>query len=199
MVEGGYRVRQAAPSEMDGVAELLSLAFLEDPINRWIFPDEARRRQVHPEFLGAFAGFAFDYGEVYVTEDFTGAILWLPGGGEEPEADDVLIARFAALNEDELTRFGALMDVMAARSPTEPEFLHAQLVGVLPKHQRSGIGGALVRHRLETLDAEGTPAYLEASSATSTRLYQRLGFQPFGEPFAAEGAPSMWPMWRDPA
>jgi GNAT superfamily N-acetyltransferase len=198
MAEAGYGVRTAKSSEVDGVAELLSLAFMEDPVSGWVFPGEARRRRAHPEFFGAFAGYAFDYGEVCVTEDFTGAVLWFPGGGEKPENEDVLLARFAALHEDERTRFGALMEVVGANIPAEPEFLHAQFVGVLPKRQGAGIGSALLRHRLESLDAEGIPVYHEASSALSARLCRRLGFKDLGQPFAAPGGPSMWPMWREP-
>jgi GNAT superfamily N-acetyltransferase len=198
MTEGGYGVRRAKSSEMDGVAELLSLAFMEDPVSRWIFPGPDRRRRAHPEFFGAFAGYAFDRGEVWVTEDFTGATLWFPEGGE-PEDEDALLARFVALDEDERARFCALSEVMGVNIPTRPRFLHVQFVGVLPKHQGTGVGGALLRHRLEHLDAEGIPSYLEASSPDSARLYRRLGFKDLGKPFAAPGAPSMWPMWRDPA
>jgi ribosomal protein S18 acetylase RimI-like enzyme len=198
MTEGEYGVRRAKSSEVDGVAELLSLAFMEDPVSCWVFPEEKRRRRAHPEFFGAFAGYAFDRGEVWVTEGFTGAVLWFPGGGEELEDEDALLARFPALYEGERTRFSALMQAMGANIPTEPEFLHAQFVGVLPKRQRAGIGGALLRHRLEHLDAEGIPSYLEASSPTSARLYRRLGFKDVGQPFAAPGAPPMWPMWHEP-
>ncbi|MFJ8632616.1 hypothetical protein [Streptomyces sp. NPDC093568] len=41
-------------------------------------------------------------------------------------------------------------------------------------------------------------ACLEASSVRSRRLYERLGFEPEGEPIALPDGPRMWPMWREP-
>jgi RimJ/RimL family protein N-acetyltransferase len=39
------------------------------------------------------------------------------------------------------------------------------------------------------------PAYLEASTEASRRLYQRLGFEDCAE-LRLPGGPQMWPMWR---
>ena len=51
--------------------------------------------------------------------------------------------------------------------------------------------------KLELLDAEETPAYLEASSERSCHLYQRLGFRRHGEPFTLPDGPTVYPMWRE--
>jgi GNAT superfamily N-acetyltransferase len=186
MVENLFGVRTAKSSEMDGVAELLSLAFMEDPVSRWIFPGRTRRRQVHPEFFGAFAGFAFDHGEVCVTGDFSGAVLWIPGGRRD------LLDRFAALTGDERNRFDALAELREANEPSSAH-LQAQWLGVLPRRRGAGIGRALLRQRLERLDV---PAYVEASSVAGASLCRGLGFAEAGEPFAADGGPSVLPMVR---
>lgn len=193
-----YGIRAADPSEVDEIAEVLALAFQDDPVSSWVFPGAERRRLIQPAFFTAFTRLAFDSGgEVYRTEDFSAAMLWLPGG--EDESGDDMAARFAALDDAELARFLALAEVMAAGSPPRSDYLHAQFLGVLPGNQRAGIGAAVFRYRLDSLDAEGTPSYLEASSLTSARLYRRLGYEHLGEPFSVEGGPSMWPMWRDPS
>ncbi|MFR9796465.1 GNAT family N-acetyltransferase [Streptomyces sp. MS06] len=77
---------------------------------------------------------------------------------------------------------------------------HAYLwmIGVAPGHQGEGLGGALLAHRLEHCDRIGLPAYLEASSARSRRLYERLGFVDTGRPLDLPDGPRMWPMWREP-
>jgi putative acetyltransferase len=50
-------------------------------------------------------------------------------------------------------------------------------VGVLPAHQRNGVGSALIRTGLEVMDARGMPlVFLEGSPA----YYPRFGFVPGG-------------------
>ncbi|MDT7723478.1 MAG: hypothetical protein QOI21_54 [Actinomycetota bacterium] len=185
MVENGFGVRAAKSSEMDGVAELLSLAFMEDPVSRWIFPDEKRRRQVHPEFFGAFAGFAFDHGQVCVTGDFSGALLWIPGGRRD------LVDRFATLTGNERERFDALAEVREANEPSSPH-LQAQWLGVLPRRRGEGIGRALLRQRLERLEV---PVYVEASSVPGEALCRGLGFET-GMAFGVDGGPELVPRVR---
>ena len=51
---------------------------------------------------------------------------------------------------------------------------------------------------LETLDAEGIPAYLEASTVRSRALYERHGFEVTGEFNLPSGGPPLWQMWREP-
>lgn len=55
-----------------------------------------------------------------------------------------------------------------------------------------------MRGVLERCDREGTPAYLEASSARSRGLYERLGFTFTGRAVDLPEGPPMWPMWREP-
>jgi len=56
----------------------------------------------------------------------------------------------------------------------------------------------LLRDRLTALDEQGVPAYLEASSLDSARLYERLGFRRLAQTTDIPGGPSLYPMWRDP-
>lgn len=56
----------------------------------------------------------------------------------------------------------------------------------------------MIRAELERCDREGLPAYLEASSARSRRLYERLGFHFLGRAVALPDGPPMYPMWREP-
>ena len=52
--------------------------------------------------------------------------------------------------------------------------------------------------RSERADAEGMPAYLEASSARGRSLYAQFGFEVLAEFVPADGAPPLWAMWREP-
>lgn len=72
------------------------------------------------------------------------------------------------------------------------------MIGVSPESQGQGLGTALIQHVLERCDREGVAACLEASSARSCTLYERLGFALLGRPLDLPDGPLMWPMWREP-
>src|SRR6266540_346463 len=79
---------------------------------------------------------------------------------------------------------------------TEPHW-YLPLIGVDPVHQGRGLGSALLRHALKNCDRDHLPAYLEATSPSSRRLYERHGFEATGEIQDAESH-TMWPMLREP-
>ncbi|WP_328450474.1 GNAT family N-acetyltransferase [Amycolatopsis sp. NBC_00438] len=187
-------VRSAGPSDVDAVVGILVAAFQDDPMSRWIFPgDDRRRTGAHPAFFRALTDLAVATGSVDLTADHTAAVIWTPAGGDG--GGDVLIP---GLDDDELHRLGVLLGLLAAREPREPHW-HAQFIGVRPGRQREGLGARLVRHGLDRYDAEGASTYLEASSPDSARLYRRLGFTDHGPAFSPPGGPPMQPMQRPPA
>jgi GNAT superfamily N-acetyltransferase len=63
------------------------------------------------------------------------------------------------------------------------------------ERQGRGLGSELLAPVLRRCDREGVPAYLEASSVQSKRLYERHGFEARGV-LAPAGGPTLWPMWR---
>ncbi|MEV6913077.1 GNAT family N-acetyltransferase [Amycolatopsis sp. NPDC051071] len=185
-------IRAAEPSEIDTVVEVLAEAFHDDPVSVWAFPSAERRAVALPIFYRAIVRGALAMGgHIDVTGDLSAAIVWTPSG-EEGEPDG---GAFAGLTGVELGRLGALFALMTECAPGG-EYHHAQFIGVRESAQRRGIGARLLRYGLAR---NGTvPAYLEASSAESAKLYRRLGFRDHGAAFAAEGGPPMRPMWRDP-
>ena len=88
---------------------------------------------------------------------------------------------------------------MEGRHPRRPPHWYLAIMGVDPQWQGRGIGSKLMRPALEVLDAEGMPAYLEASTPRSRALYERHGFAVTGEFNLPSGGPTLWQMWRDPA
>jgi hypothetical protein len=55
-----------------------------------------------------------------------------------------------------------------------------------------------MRSRLDRVDAEHAPAYLESSKHANIAYYQRFGFDVTGEIVVPDGGPTLWPMWRPP-
>lgn len=58
-----------------------------------------------------------------------------------------------------------------------------------------GLGHVLMQSRLDRVDAEHAPAYLESSNPDNIAYYQRFGFEVTGE-IRLPGGPALWPMWR---
>ena len=82
--------------------------------------------------------------------------------------------------------------------PSDRAHAYLWMIAVAPERQGEGLGSALMTAVLDRCDREGLPAYLEASSARSRALYERLGFALMGGPLDLADGPSMWPMWREP-
>ena len=66
-----------------------------------------------------------------------------------------------------------------------------------PSEQGRGLGGTLMTHMHDQLDADGVAAYLEATNENNVRLYRRHGYQPMEphEIYLPDGTP-FYRMWR---
>jgi GNAT superfamily N-acetyltransferase len=106
-----------------------------------------------------------------------------------PDDDEALgaIVEVAAECSD---RLFAILERMAEQHPREPHW-YLFFLGTRPERQAQGLGSALIRRVLDVCDAEGTPAYLEATSQRSVALYGRHGFDVVGE-IRLPGGPSLW-------
>jgi GNAT superfamily N-acetyltransferase len=103
----------------------------------------------------------------------------------------------ASLAGDGMARVGPLMELLERNHPYEPDHLYLAFLGVVPDHQGTGIGSALLRSVLDRADREGTPAYLEATSARNRALYERHGFVAVRE-LRISDCPPLTAMWREP-
>ncbi|MEV4192583.1 GNAT family N-acetyltransferase [Streptomyces toxytricini] len=194
-------IRQADGTDRDAVARLLDEAFRDDPVSCWVFPDPAHRAAVHGKFLGVFVDVALAEGRIDYAADGSAAALWLrvPAGtpGEDGPEDDVP-ALMRAVADPDNERCELVGRLTGAVHPTSEEHAYLLMIAVAPGRQGEGLGTALMRPVLERCDREGLPAYLEASSERSRRLYERLGWEFTGEAVHLPDGPPMWPMWRKP-
>lgn len=86
--------------------------------------------------------------------------------------------------------------VLASYRPAEPHWYLAE-IGVGAEARGAGVGSALLGTRLEQIDREGMPAYLESSNERNRKLYERNGFT---RTAVIRGIPNAAPvsMWRVP-
>ncbi|MFK0256719.1 GNAT family N-acetyltransferase [Streptomyces sp. NPDC090445] len=194
-------IRRADQADRDAVARLLDEAFREDPVSSWVFPDPEHRAAVHGAFLGVFVDVALEEGRIDYAADGSAAALWLRVPAGEPEdgaAEDDVPARMRAAADPDNERCELVGRLTGAVHPTSEEHEYLLMIAVAPGRQGEGLGAGLMRPVLERCDREGVPAYLEASSERSMRLYERLGWEFTGEAVRLPDGPPMWPMWRKP-
>ncbi|MEV5429911.1 GNAT family N-acetyltransferase [Streptomyces sp. NPDC052701] len=199
----GVAIRTAGEGDRELVVGLLDEAFRDDPVSRWVFPGEEHRRAAHPKLMAAFTDIVLADGRIDVTEDGAACALWLPvpadeHGGDAGDGADDGPARMREAVDPDNERVELISSLTAGIHPSGRAHEYLWMIGVTPGRQGEGLGTALIEPVLDRCDREGLPAYLEASSARSRRLYERLGFEPAGRPLDLPDGPRMWPMWREP-
>ena len=198
MQTGAAPVRKATANDVPSIAQALARSFHDDPVFRWIYPDEARRREALPAFFSLFAEMLLGHDETYTVGQCIGAALWArPGRPVIPEGDaEEFGRRVAQLSRPDAERAFAVSKLIDEHHPPG-SYYYLQFMGVEPERQGQGIGSALMAPVLERCDREGVRAYLDATSPRNKPLYERHGFRSVDE-FAPEGGPPLWPMWREP-
>lgn len=178
---------------------MLAAAFFDDPVWSWLLPDDARRRTQLERFFAIETRIVAAHGKVWANGDGSAVALWLaPGEWRLPPREQVRHGRaFLRAFGGRLPRATALLAAMERRHVREPHHYLAY-VGVAPSMQGRGLGTELLRPMLERCDAEGLPAYLEASSPRNAALYERLGFEARDE-LRFMGSPPLRLMLRPPA
>ena len=83
MTESQGPVRLAA-QHINQTAEVLARAFQNDPMLKYLVPDDIRRARLLPSFFGLVVRYCLRYGEVYTTANLEGVACWLPPGNTEP-------------------------------------------------------------------------------------------------------------------
>ncbi len=199
-----FAPRKATRAELGALAELLTDAFLDDPVLQWTlrdgraFPGALRRyfdfalaEQCAPSDLMFVSG-----------DDMRATAIWLPPSdlgvlATPPREMLRLIPKFLPiLGISRLHRAMSLAMAMDAEHPHEPHW-YLYFLGVPPSQQGKGLGSAMMDATLPMVDARQMPAYLDNSNARNIPLYERYGFRVISEYRAREDAPPIWGMWRD--
>jgi ribosomal protein S18 acetylase RimI-like enzyme len=199
----------ARPAQKTDISELshaLGRAFYDDPVAMWIMPDD----QVRAAHLGKFFATVTRHhhlaggGAEVATDGSTigAAALWDPPGRWKQSGRDqlMMLPSFLFGFGFKLAtgrKLGELLGRMKQQHPEEPHWYLAVL-GSDTIVRGKGYGHALMRSRLDRVDAEHAPAYLESSKFENIAYYQRFGFEVTGELVMPNGGPTLWPMWRAP-
>jgi ribosomal protein S18 acetylase RimI-like enzyme len=196
----GSDIRKITSAEVDVVARSLAQAFYDDPHMSWVFRDDDNRmRRLEDGFATFMRRVWLEQDEGYTHERLIGAAIWMPPGTWHMSLFAQLRAMPATVRavRGSLPRLMKVLTFMERRHPHEPHW-YLPVVGVATAWQGRGYGSALLRPVLERCDAEGVPAYLEASTPRNRALYERNGFRVMEECRYVDDGPPLWLMWRDP-
>ena len=191
-------IRSARSDEVAAVGALVALSFSKLDALAYLVPTEAERELVSRDYFALYAEHAVEHGRIDgidMAEGLAAVAVWFDCTDKHPGIVDYE-NRLADVVGQYLDQFQRLDLLLASHHPVEPHWYLAFLA-VHPNYQKIGLGGALAKHFHDELDADKTPAYLEASNEASARLYRRLGYQAMN-PFAISlpnGTP-FFRMWR---
>ena len=194
--------RPAARSDVESLSRTLGRAFFDDPLMRWMFPDDNVRRRRLPRLFAALSvhqHLAHGGAEIATSGETVGGVaLWDPPGTWQQSLGQFIRAAPTMLSAmgTAVWRGQVIDNLMRRHHPEEPHWYLA-VIGSDPTVRGAGFGQALLRSRLDRCDAEYAPAYLESSNPVNVPYYERFGFEVTGE-ISVPGGPTLMPMWRQP-
>ncbi|GAB4813799.1 hypothetical protein N2152v2_000845 [Parachlorella kessleri] len=90
-------------------------------------------------------------------------------------------------------------ELLQAAAKEHGPLLHLHFIATVPEAQGQGLGGQLLKHLTQVADELGRHLYLEATTPSSKRLYERHGFRHLGDIQLGEegaGGPLLYLMLR---
>jgi len=188
--------RIATDGDIDGIVETLSLAFADDPLWGWAFPDGDGLAAM----MRLFAGSALRFPWTWIAGNFDAVAVWIPPG--EIELTDAEEASIQPLLErhvgDRARDVRKLVDAFEEYHPDERPHYYLSLLGTHPSARGRGVGMGLLNECLIKVDQEGMPAYLESSNPSNDHRYERHGFRKIGSFDRPDGGSTAATMWREP-
>lgn len=180
--------RQATQHDVPAIRATFVRSFWDDPVMRWLFPEDAQFRDgnVMTDFLRRLVA----HDRSLVTPDVVAFTLWVPPGRPEVDLEPT---SFDVPPDDLIAKFMALRTALADNTPAEHHW-YLQMVGTHPDWQRRGLASLLINEGLAWARLDGVGAYLETETAENVAYYRHLGFEVRSEWDVAEGGPHMWGM-----
>ena len=203
---GQPNVPKLEAAQHDAASQVLTRAFLDDPMVMYVVPDEERRKRHLPWFfrLAAKYGQRFGRGETYTTPNkVDAAAIWLPPG--ETIASPMKMIQLGMLRG--FYKFGprSFMRFLSATNHLEhfhkrdvpPDHWYLFVLGVDPSRQGQGVGSTIIQPVLERADKDRLPCYLETMKEINVDFYAKHGFEVVVDDTFPNG-PRYWTMKREP-
>jgi GNAT superfamily N-acetyltransferase len=196
-----HRVRFAGPQDRARVVDVLTAAFMDDPLFGHLLPPSMPRREARlRKTFELEVSRSQRRGGMWVAGDGAGVMVCFPPGRWQTTTweDFRDAARWRYIFGRHLNTASSAIARMEAEQRSLPDHWFLCYAAVDPMQQNSGIGTALLAAVLEECDRTGTPAFTEASNDKSHALASRYGFVDRPSFSLPQGGPTVFPMWREP-
>jgi GNAT superfamily N-acetyltransferase len=177
-----HQIEKLTEANISLAAQALTNAFMEDPLQQYVFPDEAVRKSRSIPHFEAVLRYGVLFGEVYTTKDHSGAVVWLRPGETLVTPEKARKSGLASLpitiGGAEFTRFISVLefaDQFHKQDMPAPHW-YTMVIGVDPKLQGKGYGTSLLSPILKDAEKNNTPVYLETAQPKNISFYQHMGF-----------------------
>lgn len=183
----------AQTSDQATVIGTLVSAFIDDPVERWLWPEAREYLTYFPAFVAAFGGEAFSHETVWTLEGFAAVAWWIPPG-VEPDGEAIVAVLEESVSAERLQDTLGVLEQMDAGHPKDPHW-YLPWLGVDSPHRGAGLGGQLLKRCLEVVDADHLPAFLETPNPRTIPFYESHGFKVTSESQVG-GCPPLTSMLR---
>ena len=195
--------RQLAISDVEEAAQVISQAFLDDPLCTFMLPFKRSRQRTLYKFFRA-------YGEASIKNQrgfgsgvpLEGVAYW-----KSPVQNDISISvkslavfvpLLFTLYPIGLLRARTILrqiDALHQKYAPEPHY-YLDNIGVLASARGKGVASKLIRPFLDKADAERVIAYTDTVTLSNVPLYEHFGFQRLEEHTVAGTGVTIWALRR---
>ncbi|MBD2202042.1 GNAT family N-acetyltransferase [Calothrix sp. FACHB-1219] len=193
-------------NQIQDSARVLGQAFIQDPFLSYFLPEKHQQRIDAVEWISRTVLCYYQRSEeIYITNNcIKGVAVWTP---PEHSSDSILhwlqaglIALPQKIGVRKMVEFlsaNQKVDEYHRKIMKKPHW-YLKMLGVSPDFQNQGVGQKLLQPVLNRADKEGFPCYLETSTPSGVRFYQRQGFVVVDSDKLLQDSRQLWFMKREP-
>jgi ribosomal protein S18 acetylase RimI-like enzyme len=174
---------EIGPSRLEAAVEVLSLAFQDDPLMKYVFSGPSYSRDVREVFrFVCEARLELGWPIIATVGDrgLTGvACLSAPGDKIWPASLAKKYDRLqASIGYESFNRMGRFSRLSREHEPAQPHYYLAT-IGVHPEFQGRSLGGVMLDavHELSESHPESTGVYLETARQENVGMYEHRGYR----------------------
>ncbi|WP_280254122.1 GNAT family N-acetyltransferase [Nocardia abscessus] len=196
--------RQAGAEDRDALIEAFGIASADEVVTTWVLEGQPEGG-LRTAFVPGLVDRALRDDEIWVAgagAEIWSMSIWQHVTSVERFAAEAAETRTMAQQAPDvrvLQRLRIVTELLAREHPREFPHRYLQVIVTVPEHRGKGAGAAILADRLKAASETGVPAFLEASTERSARLYRRCGFAATGTTHTLpENGPTLIPMWFRP-
>lgn len=194
-------IRTLVDTDLSAAVEVMSRAFYDDPLWRYLLPDEKPRRKLLPVFFTSLLTYGIRSGQTFgLGSPVEGVAIWsYPNQNLTLFGIRSLRLFLTPLRRPVLRAIPILsrFDTMQKQYAPEPHF-YLNTIGVRPDAQGKGLASKLIRPFLEQADTQGAGTYTETMTPANVSLYEHYGFQVMERQDIPATSLSLWAFYREP-